>query len=89
MTKGFTPKQHLEMNLLEQQQRQQQAWQDQRDIAERTWREQQAERERQWRNEDITRADQHHTSNLWVAALAGILGALATLAAVSFAKWLG
>ncbi len=48
---GFTPKEHADMKLLEQQQ----AWNREMAEAERAWRERQEERQQQWRREDMDR----------------------------------
>lgn len=60
--RGFTPKEHMEMNLLLEQRkwqrdtaREDQKWRAQQADQERQWRERQAEKERQWRQEDIDR----------------------------------
>jgi hypothetical protein len=83
--KGYTPKEHLEMNLLEQQR--------QRGIREREddrrWREQQAERDRVWRQQDAASLnDQLRRDRFWNVLYAAI-GVSGTLAAVYLAKLIG
>ncbi len=48
---GFSPKEHLEMNLLEVAKKRD----DERAVVDRLWRESQAEREHNWRKEDMAR----------------------------------
>lgn len=54
--RGFTPKEHVQMQLLEQQQ----AWQRQMAEDERAWRERQEERARAWRKEDLEEIELRH-----------------------------
>jgi hypothetical protein len=94
---GFTPKEHIEMNLLQQQKEledhrreQEQAWQRQRDEDDRQWREKQASQEHEWRKEDTRRADQLEANNAtWqnkvrrdTWVLCMITGAIAILAGI-------
>lgn len=102
---GFSPKEHVEMNLIERQRE----WQEKCDNRDHEWRASQEARQQEWREKDIATqerrdreqrawqedqekaADTRHNqsltaainaakSNDWSQLMAGVLGALATIA---------
>ena len=92
---GFSPKEHVEMTLLEEQRE----WQRKREEADMVAREQQATREhkwrledaqtaREWHTEDISIARQSNTSQIRVAILSAVVGFAAALAAVALERLL-
>lgn len=58
---GFTPKEHLEMDLLEKQ---------------RDWQQREAQLQRDWQVAQEAKADSRHRQHLQVAALAAVVGAM-------------
>jgi hypothetical protein len=94
---GHSPKEHYEMKLLQEQReyererdKAQRDWElkrleleRQRDKDERDWRLKQARRERRWRKEDR----RSNGIQLIVAAIVGVVGAIATLIAASKLPW--
>jgi hypothetical protein len=81
---GLTPKEHLEMNLLEQQQQRL----DKREKEDRNWRLAQAEREREWRNEDVQLAKDAMKVSIRSYLVAATIGFVGALAAVALARLL-
>lgn len=74
---GFSPKEHVEMNMLENQRQ----WQRQMELDAQKWREDQAERDRKWRQEDARAIERRHLVNLAVTALIAMAMIIGTLVA--------
>lgn len=75
---GYSPKEHIEMNILQEQR----DWQLRREEEDRRWRASQAEQEQEWRREQsglseksIQQANKHHK---WDLLIIGVLVALVT-----------
>lgn len=71
---GFSPKEHVEMKMLDEQ---------------KQWQRDEAAEQRRWQERQTELAEKHHRVNFGVALLAALIGAVATLAAVLVAKWIG
>lgn len=82
---GFSPKEHIEMTLV-QQQRQFELRQRKLELR---WRDRQAKRDRKWRNEDIKRQERSHRNQLMISILAAIIsGGLSGIGVWLLTNWL-
>lgn len=93
---GFTPREHYEMRLLDEERR----WQKQKEEADRAWQLQRDAGDKHWREQQEAVAEKRHQDNLrvvaestrWnvrVALASAFVGVLGTLLAVWVAKWIG
>lgn len=93
---GHTPKEHLEMKILQEQR----AWQRAQEEADRQWRETQAKQQHEWRQDDLARDRKRRNEDVDMAKeamnitvrsyiVAAAIGFAGALAAVALTKWLG